>query len=125
MSYALGPSEISDAYPTLDNGRIAPVRARASGGRYLDTGERFDSKVFSDDLTWTGMAHNLVMSGAMPETSFQYPGGGIRPGNNEPEFVTKHMYTPDGGSTYYIPRMPRPAGDPVPHDPGSMPFRTA
>lgn len=56
------------------------------------------------DSTWSGQADNLIANGAMMETSYHYPSGGYRPGNNEPEFLKRFVSV--DGHRLAIPHMP-------------------
>lgn len=101
---------LENAFPTL-SGKGAPVPVpspRPTGGWWHPDSARpvGGGEVPRVDPTWSGQAENLISGGAMQETSYHYPSGGIRPGNNEPGFL-KRFVPVDGGARLALPHQPR------------------
>ena len=94
------------AFPTLSQKNVPVPAPSANGGWWHpesapQLGSGYVARV---DPTWSGQADNLIANGAMAETSYHYPSGGIRPGNNEPEFLTRFVST-EGGNRLHIPHQ--------------------
>lgn len=95
-------STISDAFPSLPE--FLPTARKSAGLWHTEDGESDEPSVRSKDLTWTGLADNLVAGGAMPCSVFHAPGGGFRPGNNTPPMASRMKKVDvDGHTHYYIP----------------------
>lgn len=101
---------LQHAYPTLSQKNVPVPPPRAGGGWWhADSAAPIGGgEVARVDPTWSGQADNLIAGGAMRETSYHYPSGGVRPGNNEPEFLKRFVPT-DGGARLHLPyQQPQP-----------------
>lgn len=109
---------LDHAYPTLP-GPVPVPPPDANGGWWHpgSAGPIGRGEVARVDPTWSGQADNLVRGGAMVETSYHYPSGGIRPGNNDPDFLRRFERSEDG-RCLYLPHQPARPFSAVPHEPG-------
>jgi hypothetical protein len=95
-------SALESAYPTLYDKNVPVPPPQVNGGWWHKESAAPAGEVPKVDPTWSGQADNLIASGAMPETSHHYPSGGVRPGNNEPEFLKRFVAT-EGGNRLSVP----------------------
>lgn len=98
---------IEHAYPTLSHKNVSVPPPNKTGGWWHPESAQITgaTEVARVDPTWSGQADNLIASGAMQETSYHYPSGGIRPGNNEPDFLQRFVPV-DGGNRLALPYQP-------------------
>lgn len=95
-------SELEVAFPTLSGPNVPVPAPQATGGWWHAGSAVSEADVPKISPTWSGQADNLVSNGAMPETSYHYPSGGIRPGNNDPDFLRRFVAT-EGGNRLSLP----------------------
>jgi hypothetical protein len=100
-------TSIQHAYPTLSRKNVPAPAPQKTGGWWHpeSAGSIGTGEVTRIDPTWAGQADNLIAGGAMQETSYHYPSGGIRPGNNEPGFLQRFVPI-EGGSRLALPHQP-------------------
>ncbi|AUF82546.1 hypothetical protein TetV_464 [Tetraselmis virus 1] len=108
-------TDIKDTFPTLHQKNVPIPPQQKNNGWWSPSCEPspLDSQSEYVSPTWSGQADNLIKNGAMPETSYQYPAGGIRPGNNEPAFFNRFVQSKDG-HTMYQPYQKTAPFDPKP-----------
>lgn len=101
---------LQHAYPTLAQKNVPVPTPQATGGWWHPESAApiGGAEVARVDPTWSGQADNLIASGAMRETSYHYPSGGVRPGNNEPGFLQRFVPI-EGGNRMHLPyQQPQP-----------------
>eukprot|EP00873_Tetraselmis_striata_P033896 jgi/Tetstr1/454160/TSEL_041079.t1 len=111
------------AYPTLSGKNVPVPSPDANGGWWHpDSAAPIGgAEVPRVDPTWSGQADNLIRGGAMQETSYHYPAGGVRPGNNEPAFLQRFVPMA-GGTALAVPYQPPQPFSVRPHDTDPMNF---
>lgn len=95
---------LQHAYPTIWKKNVAVPPPQPSGGWWHPESAPpiGGAEVARVDPTWSGQADNLIANGAMRETSYHYPAGGVRPGNNEPAFLERFVPS-EGGKRLDLP----------------------
>lgn len=109
------------AFPTL-HAKNVPVPPPSAHGGWWHAGSDAGGGPPRVDPTWSGQADNLIAHGASAETSHHYPAGGVRPGNNEPEFLTRRFVPTEGGARLALPRQQPQAFGAVPYDTDPLGF---
>nr|WRJ69961.1 hypothetical protein TetV2_00516 [Oceanusvirus sp.] len=112
--------ELHKSFPTISSKNVPVPDQQPNNGWYHPSSAPLshEQEVQYVSPTWSGQADELIRSGAMPETSYHYPSGGIRPGNNEPEFLGRFVSTMGGD------QLCQPHQKTAPFDPKPFGFET-